>query len=114
MELKGTIIEIKETKQVSEKFKSREFILKTDDTYPQYVSIQLTQDKCSLLDNFKVNQSIKCSLNIRGRRWETPTGEVKYFNTIEAWRIEQEGEQPKTETPKNTKESEPNTDDLPF
>jgi len=28
------------------------------------------------------------SFNLRGREWTSPQGEVKYFNTLDAWRIE--------------------------
>ena len=34
---------------------------------------------------------IEVSFNIRGREWTSPQGEVKYFNTLEAWRIEKMG-----------------------
>jgi hypothetical protein len=31
---------------------------------------------------------VKISINIRGREWTNPQGEVKYFNSIQGWRIE--------------------------
>ena len=46
------------------------------------------QEKCSLLDNFQPNQVVKVSINLRGREWTNPAGEVKYFVSIQAWRIE--------------------------
>ena len=90
MELKGNIKVINETNQVSDKFSKREFVITTNEMYPQDISIQVTQDKCSLLDMFKVGQDVTVSINIRGREWTSPQGEVKYFNTIEAWRIEKD------------------------
>jgi len=51
----------------------------------------LTQDKCSLIDAANVNDQIEVSFNLRGREWTSPAGEVKYFNTLEAWRIEKVG-----------------------
>jgi len=62
--------------------------LETEDQYPQLVMFQATQDKCSLLDSFKVGNKIDVSFNLRGREWTSPAGEVKYFNTLEAWRLE--------------------------
>ena len=56
--------------------------------YPQDILFQATQDKCSLLDSIKVQDQIEVSFNLRGREWTSPTGEVKYFNSLEAWRIE--------------------------
>ena len=32
--------------------------------------------------------SVKVDINLRGREWESPQGEVKYFNSIQGWRIE--------------------------
>jgi hypothetical protein len=56
------------------------------------ISFQATQDKCALLDNFQANEQVEVSFNLRGREWTSPQGEVKYFNTIEAWRIERVGQ----------------------
>ena len=42
-DLDGTLIIIKDTQQVSEKFKKREFVVKTDESspYPQLIPLQL-------------------------------------------------------------------------
>jgi hypothetical protein len=84
------ILKVKgQTQQVSEKFKKREIVI-TDNSsqYPQHISFQLTQDKCSIIDNYNVGDEIKVHFNLRGREWTSPQGEVKYFNSLEAWRIE--------------------------
>jgi hypothetical protein len=89
----GTIKVIQDTQRISEKFQKREFVV-TDTTsmYPQDILFQATQDKCNLLDTFQVNDNVEVSFNLRGREWTSPQGEVKYFNTIEAWRIEKQGQ----------------------
>ena len=88
-EVTGTLKVKRDTQVVSEKFSKREFVLTTDTStqYPQYISLQLTQDKCGLLDNFQVGEEMKVSFNLRGREWSGPEG-VKYFNSLEAWRLE--------------------------
>lgn len=93
MEVSGILKVKKETNPVSEKFKNREFVLTTesDGKYPQHISFQLTQDKCSLIDNYSIGDTVKVHFNLRGREWTSPQGEVKYFNTLEAWRLEKEG-----------------------
>lgn len=90
--LSGIVKVVNATVQVSEKFAKREFVV-TDASsmYPQDIMFQSTQDKCSLLDNVQVNDQVEVSFNIRGREWTSPTGEVKYFNTLEAWRIDKVG-----------------------
>jgi hypothetical protein len=85
---KGTLKVANQTQVVSEKFSKREFVIETTDQYPQQVMFQLTQDKCNLLDAFKVGNQLEVSFNLRGREWTSPAGEVKYFNTLEAWRLE--------------------------
>lgn len=89
MDITG-ILKVKgEAQQVSEKFRKREFVLSDNSTqYPQHISFQLTQDKCSLIDQYNVGDEIKVHFNLRGREWTSPKNEVKYFNTLEAWRIE--------------------------
>ena len=93
METTGQLKKVFETQSVSEKFKKREFVLTLDATtpYPQYVAFQVTQDKCAVLDQFKVGDELKVQLNLRGREWTNPQGETKYFNTLEVWRIEKVG-----------------------
>lgn len=98
--ISGIVKLVKDEEVISEKFKKREFIL-TDASsmYPQDISFQLTQDKCSLADAFVSNDQIEVSFNIRGREWTSPKGEVKYFNTLEAWRIEKMGAAPAAAAP---------------
>jgi hypothetical protein len=86
----GTIKVIGETIQVTEKFSKRDLVITDQSMYPQDISFQLSQDKCSMLDAFQNGNQVEVSFNLRGREWANPTtGEVKYFNTLDAWRIEQ-------------------------
>lgn len=88
MELAGLLHTIYDTQKVSDKFQKRDVVLKTDfeSQYPQHVLLQLTQDKCKLLDDFRVNDFVKIKFNVRGREWNSPQG-LKYFNTLDAWTI---------------------------
>ena len=88
-QLKGKIKVVNEVVEVSEKFKKREFIVTDSDAmYPQDISFQLAQDNCSKIDGMSEGDEVEVSFNLRGREWTSPTGEVKYFNTLDAWRIE--------------------------
>lgn len=91
--LTGTVKVVNDTVQVSDKFSKREFVV-TDSSsmYPQDILFQLTQDKCSLLDAVSVNDNVEVSFNIRGREWVSPQGEVRYFNSLDAWRVEKVGQ----------------------
>lgn len=91
--LTGTVKVLNDTVQVSDKFSKREFVVTENSSmYPQDILFQATQDKCSLLDAIQVNDQVEVSFNIRGREWTSPQGEVKYFVSLDAWRIEKMGQ----------------------
>ena len=120
MQTKGKVIVINPTVQVSEKFAKRDFVIETDETYPQKIQFQLSQDKCNLLDGININSIIEVDFNLRGREWTNPQGEVKYFNTLDAWRITPMQQQqtyapPAVPTPPQpSQEASQSDDDLPF
>lgn len=87
MKVTGKIHFVSALRVVSEKFKSKDVVLLTDEKYPQYITIQFTQDKTELLTEKNVGEQVEISINLRGRKWESPQGEIKYFNTIEGWQI---------------------------
>jgi len=89
MEVIGTLKTKFDTQKVSDRFQKREFVLTTEANtpYPQHVSFQVTQDKCAMLDQFGEGEELRVQFNLRGREWNGPQG-IKYFNTLEAWRIE--------------------------
>ena len=89
MEVQGSIKVIGEVQEISATFKKRELVVSTDEQYPQTLSIEFIQDKTELLNKFEIGQNVKVSINLRGREWENPqTKEIKYFNSIQGWRIE--------------------------
>ncbi|QAA81862.1 DUF3127 domain-containing protein [Aequorivita sp. H23M31] len=89
MELQGKIKMIDETKTFGNNgFRKREMVITTEEQYPQSIMIEFVQDKTDLLNSYRVGQDVKVSINIRGREWTNPQGEVKYFNSIQGWRIE--------------------------
>lgn len=87
-ELTGTLKLKKDEQKVSDTFKKREFVV-TDNgsNYPQHILFQLKQDKCRLLDNFNPGDEVKVSFFISGREWQKD-GAVKYFTSLDAWRID--------------------------
>jgi hypothetical protein len=90
MNLKGKIKEIFDTQYVSDRFSKREFVIEFADNpmYPQYIKFELTQDKCDLIDSYKVGDEVDVQFNLRGRAWTNPQGVTQYFNTLQAWRLE--------------------------
>ncbi len=89
MEVQGRIKMVGETETVgSGGFRKRDIVVTTEEQYPQHISVQFVQDKTDLLNSYKAGQQVKISINLRGREWTSPQGEVKHFNTIQGWRIE--------------------------
>jgi len=88
MELTGKIKLVKETQEVSASFKKREFVITTEEQYPQHIQLEFAQAKVSDLDSIVIGDKVKVSINVRGNEWVNPQGETKYFNTLQAWKIE--------------------------
>ena len=90
MELKGKLIEIFETNQISDSFKKREFVIEYADNpqFPQLLKFEMVQENCQLLDDFNKGDDVEVLFNLRGRKWTDPQGVDKYFNTLQSWRIQ--------------------------
>ena len=60
--IEGKLIEKFETVQITETFKKREFVLEyiENPEYPEFIKIELIQDKCDLIDK----EEIKIKKNI--------------------------------------------------
>lgn len=124
MEVQGKIKLIGETQTFgSNGFRKREVVVTTEEQYPQHIMIEFVQDKTDLLNNYQVGQSVKVSINLRGREWVNPQGETKYFNSIQGWRIENLDNAPAGNMPPMPAEdafepisdfNEEDHDDLPF
>jgi len=88
MELTGTVKKIFDIQTFNSGFRKQELILLTQEQYPQPISIEFLSEKIDLLNSISEGDQIKVGINIRGREWQTPDGQVKYFNSITAWRLE--------------------------
>jgi len=90
IEVTGKLHTIHDTKQVSERFSKREFVVELADNpkYPQLVLFQLTGDRCAQLDEFKQGDEVRIEFSLRGREWRSPQGELKYFNSLDVWKLE--------------------------
>jgi hypothetical protein len=112
MQVTGRVKEVGKTNEVgSSGFKKRDLIVTTDEQYPQHILIQFVQDKCDILDAYKVGDNVVVDINLRGREWTNPQGETVYFNTIQGWRIIKAGNENNANTNSKTQEDD---SDLPF
>ena len=122
MEVSGKLHTVFETKQVTERFQKREFVMEVEDNpkYPQTVLFQLTGDRCEQLDSYKAGDQVRVEFSLRGREWTSPKGEIKYFNSLDVWTIEGQGSRagfseeeppPPTDAPADMDSA---VDDIPF
>lgn len=115
--VRGKIAVINQEHVVSEKFKKREFVIETEDKYPQLVLLQATQDNTAILDNYNEGDYESCFFNLRGREWTSPKdGQVRYFNTLECWKIDLANIETNSEESgtRSMEVPESQEDDLPF
>lgn len=122
LQIEGKLFRVYPTETKSDKFQARDFAIEyMSGNYPQLIKFQLNNDKCDLVDIYKIGDTIKVSFDLRGREWNE-----KILTNLNAWRIElvtssneveQEPEPDKVAPSKPKVEDavivEPN-DDLPF
>ena len=84
IEIKGTVKELYETKQITEKFAQKEVVVTIDQTsnYPQHISIQANNDKISLLDSVEVGDSVTIVANLNGRE-----SKGRYYNSLTIFKL---------------------------
>jgi len=90
MEIKAEIYKIGDAVQVTEKFKKRELIIKTEASsqYPQHIKVQFSQDKCSLADSLRVGQEATFHVNLRGKLYTDKNGNENTITNLEVWKVE--------------------------
>lgn len=93
-EITGKLSEIFLTVQISERYKKREFILDITEevngnSYPNFAKFQASQNKCDVLDSYKVGETVKVHFNIRGNNVESKKdGKTYNITNLDVWKIE--------------------------
>lgn len=124
MNIQAKLIEKFQTQRVSDTFQKREFVVEFAENpqYPEYLKFELIQANCEQLEKYNVGDEINISFNLKGRKWTDKNGQVVYFNSLQAWRIDKAGNN--AATTQDTSSPQPKTDwqpdsfsaddDLPF
>jgi len=120
-EATGRLIVKDDVQQISDKFKKREFVIEVENErnsdWNDLVKFQLTQDRCDLVVDVNLNDTITVGFNLRGRKWEND-GKTSYFTNLEAWRVKKTEGSGTAPTPEYAKaeipDSESEVDNLPF
>jgi len=109
----GKVLAIHDEQQVTDTFKKRNIWIETDSKYPQILEFQFVQDNCSKLNDFSKGENVRIHFDLRGRGYTNKEGKKMVFNSLQGWRIEKLGAEPKQEAAIPA-QPEPQGDDLPF
>jgi len=82
-ELNGSVKEIFEEQTFGSGFNKREFVVTTDDKYPQDIKFECVKEKVELVNKLKKGDRVKVSFDLRGREWQG-----KYFVNLNAWKVD--------------------------
>ena len=82
-EVEGTVKKVFDLMTFNSGFTKREFVVTTDEKYPQDIKLECVKDKCSMLDDLNENDRVKVSFNLRGNEYNE-----KFYVNLQAWRIE--------------------------
>ena len=112
MELIGRIKLIRDEQTFPSGFTKREFVITTEEQYPNDIQFELLKEKGALITSHNTGDRIKVFFDIRGREWQG-----KYFNSLVCWKLENAGAATSENTPPPpppVEFSAPMDYDLPF
>ena len=93
-ELEGKLIARMDTKQITNNFRVREFVIKTESAgaegaiYTEEVKLQGINDLCDELDRHNQGDMVKAHFDIKGKRYEKPGKPAIWFNNLNCWKLE--------------------------
>lgn len=67
---RGILKSFEETVVISEKFKKREFVLETVESYPQKIKFELVNTFVDYINQFKIGEEIELTFSIRGNEYQ--------------------------------------------
>lgn len=122
MDITGRIKLISDEQTFPSGFVKRQFVITTEEQYPQDVAFDLLKDKTTLISGYNVGETLKVHFNIRGSEYQG-----KHYVNLSAWKLEKatagaSAQAPAAEyasaapqaAPSPANFSAPMDDDLPF
>lgn len=115
MELTGKLKLKFDEQKFDSGFVKREFVVTTQEQYPQDIKFELFKEKVSMIDGMNDGDMLKVLFDIRGNEYNG-----KYYNNLVAWKVESAGASPQGEMPPAPMAAAPidlnseEEDDLPF
>jgi hypothetical protein len=82
-EIIGSITHILEMQTFPSGFSKREFVIETDERYPQQIKLECVKQDCSLLDSRQLGEEVRVKFNIRGNAYQG-----RFYVNLQACEIE--------------------------
>lgn len=83
LSVKGKIMLVSDiTERGEKKFKTAEFILETDEKYPQRIKFELLGENTKLIPDLQKAISGEVFFNLKGKEWNS-----KYYNSLECYKF---------------------------
>jgi len=86
-DLTGVIRHIEPEQTFASGFSKREFVVTTDDKYPQDIKLEFVKDKTVQLDDYQPGDRVRVAFNIRGNEYQG-----RFYVNLVAWKIDADGE----------------------
>lgn len=87
MEIIGKVFQISEvqkgTSKAGKEWTRQNLVIDTGDEYNPHLSISFLGEKCSLLDNLKINDEVNVHINLSSKEWSG-----KWFTNVNGWKID--------------------------
>lgn len=87
MEIKGNVYQISEvqkgTSKAGKEWTRQNLVIDTGYEYNPHLSISFLGEKCSLLNNLKINDEVNVHINLSSKEWSG-----KWFTNVNGWKID--------------------------
>ena len=83
LEMKGKIKVMMDEQRFDSGFYKREFVLTTQEQYPQDIKFELMKEKTEMLNGLSVGDEVLVRFDVRGREWNG-----NYYVNLNAWKLE--------------------------
>jgi single-strand DNA-binding protein len=81
-ELTGAVKAIMDQQTFASGFTKREFVVTSEDRYPQDVKFECVRDNCALVDKLNVGDRVTVTFDVRGNEYNG-----RYFVNLQAWKV---------------------------
>lgn len=82
-EMKGKIKVMMDEQRFDSGFYKREFVVTTQEQYPQDIKFELMKEKTEMLNGLSVGDEVLVRFDVRGREWNG-----NYYVNLNAWKLE--------------------------